>query len=231
MKLLHALALLFALTFASACAAEPPVILVLGDSLSAGYGVAAGSGWVDLLERRLSREGYPHRVVNASISGDTSRGALARLPAALERHHPALLIIELGGNDGLRGIPANEMEANLVAIIDRGREAGARILLVGIRLPPNYGPAFTEPFYAVYGRLAEKKGVPLVPFLLEGVALRPEWMQADGLHPTAEGQPTLLENVWRHLFPLLAEEDHGRDDRNTNTAPALAAERTPHGQE
>ena len=187
--------------------AEAPTILILGDSLSAGYGIAPGSGWVDLLERRLADEGYPHRVINASISGDTSRGALARLPAALERHRPALLVVELGGNDGLRGIVAREMERNLGEIIDRGRAAGARVLLVGIELPPNYGPQFIERFRAVYRRVAEEKGVAWLPFLLEGVALRAEWMQADGLHPTAQGQPTMLENVWPHLAPLLSESE------------------------
>ena len=207
MKWLAPLLLLWSIAAAAVDTDEPPTILVLGDSLSAGYGIASGSGWVDLLERRLRDEGYPHRVVNASISGDTSRGALARVERALEHHRPNLLIIELGGNDGLRGIPAREMHANLGAIIDRGRAAGAQTLLVGVRLPPNYGPAFTEKFHAVYGRLAEEKGVAWVPFLLKGVALRAEWMQADGLHPTAEGQPTLLENVWRSLSPLLAEKE------------------------
>lgn len=191
----------------TATAAERPTILVLGDSLSAGYGIPQGSGWVDLLVQRLSGEGYPHRVINASISGDTSRGALTRLPDALTHHRPDLVIVELGGNDGLRGIMPPEMEKNLGEIIEHSRAADARVVLVGIKLPPNYGPAFTEKFHAVYRRLADEKGVVRVPFLLEGVALRSEWMQADGLHPTAAGQPTMLENVWPYLFPLLVEKD------------------------
>ncbi len=184
---------------------EAPRLLVLGDSLSAGYGIDRATGWVELLRARLEEEGYPHRVVNASISGDTSRGGRERLPKLLERHRPTVVVIELGGNDGLRGIGAEELTANLAAMVETARGAGARILLVGMRLPPNYGPTFTERFHAVYQEVADAHGTARVPFLLEGVALRAEWMQPDGLHPRAEGQPTMLENIWPELQPLLTK--------------------------
>lgn len=186
-----------------AAAAEPPAILVLGDSLSAAYGMARAEGWVGLLEQRLERSNCRYRIVNASISGETTAGALNRLPELLERHRPAVVIIELGGNDGLRGIPVAEFRANLAAMIGQAQRAGARVLLTGIRLPVNYGPDYTQKFFAVYGELAEKHGTALVPFLMDGVALDPSLMQADGIHPNAAGQSRLLANVWPQLKPLL----------------------------
>lgn len=183
--------------------AEPPLLLVLGDSLSAGYGLAVEQGWVALLERRLAEEGYNYRVVNASISGDTSRGALARLSDLLARFRPAVTIVELGGNDGLRGISPAELRANLAAIIARLKNSGSRILLVPIQLPPNYGNAYLEKFAAVYTGLAEEYDVRLSPFMLEDIALRPELMQEDGIHPRAEAQPMVLDNLWPALEALL----------------------------
>ena len=181
----------------------PPVVLVLGDSLSAGYGIDVSEGWVNLLAERLSTLGYPQRVVNASISGDTSAGGLARLPRALALHEPQVVVIELGGNDGLRGLAPGHLERNLAAAIQLSREAGARVLLVGIRIPPNFGPVYTEQIAAVYQNLAASSNVALVPFLLEGIALEPGMMQDDGIHPTAAAQPALLNTVWPALKPLL----------------------------
>lgn len=185
--------------------ADPPVILVLGDSLSAAYGLDTGQGWVALLERRLRDRGLPHRVVNASISGDTTHGGLARLPAALARHHPGLVIIELGANDGLRGQDPQRMRDNLKEMIGLSRAQGARVLLVGIRLPANYGRRYRERFDAVFPELAETTGVALVPFLLEGVARDRRLFQADGVHPNAAAQGRILDTVWARLEPLLAE--------------------------
>jgi acyl-CoA thioesterase-1 len=186
-------------------AAEGPAILVLGDSLSAGYGLPAGSGWVWLLEGRLAEHGYPHRVVNASVSGDTTAGGLTRLPPLIGRHRPAVLVIELGANDGLRGLAFEEIEANLTHLVQLGREVGARVLIVGTRLPPNYGAAYTERFQAMFRTVAEREGTALVPRLLAGVADDWSLMQADGLHPSAEAQPRLLDNVWPALEPLVRE--------------------------
>ena len=187
----------------TAVAGDRPVILVLGDSLSAGYGLRPGEGWVSLLERRLDAQGYEYRVVNASVSGETTVGGLERLPRALELHRPAIVVIELGGNDGLRGLPVAELEANLSALISDSREAGARVLLAGIRIPTNYGPRYTEQFFAVYQTLADRHGTALVPFFLEGVALRDHLFQDDGIHPDAAALPVLLDNVWPVLEPLL----------------------------
>ena len=174
---------------------------MFGDSLSAAYGLRAGEGWVTLLEKRLAGKGY--RVVNASVSGETTSGGRARLPRALEQHRPDIVILELGGNDGLRGLPVATAEANLADMIQRVRAAGARLLLLGIRVPPNYGPAYTRQLDAMYVKLAERNKVPFVPFFLDGVALDARLMQADGVHPNSAGQPRLLENVWKGLEPLL----------------------------
>jgi acyl-CoA thioesterase I len=182
---------------------DPPVILVLGDSLSASYGLDRESGWVSLLEERLRDLGLPQRVVNASVSGDTTSGGLTRLDTLLEQNRPTLLVIELGANDGLRGLGFDVIRNNLVEMIRRGRTAGSQILLTGLRLPPNYGAAYTEGFQAVFREVAESEGVPLVPDLLAGVAEDWSLMQSDGLHPTAEAQPRILENVWPTLEPLL----------------------------
>ena len=193
------LTVLFSLT----ASAEAPVLLVVGDSLSAGYGIPAEQGWIRLLQRRLSERGFPHQVVNASISGDTTSGGLSRLPAALERHRPALVVLELGANDGLRGQPPMVMANNLGRMIELSQQAGARVLLAEMRIPPNYGPQYTQKFQATFGELAKRYNIPLIPFLLEGVAGDPALIQDDGLHPRAEAQPRVLENVWPALEPLL----------------------------
>jgi acyl-CoA thioesterase-1 len=186
-----------------ALAASEKVILVLGDSLSAGYGIEVQDGWVQLLDERLdeSRRGYA--VVNASISGDTTSGALARLADAMAAHRPAVVVVQLGGNDGLRGLSLEETRGNLAAIVRLVQGQGARALLVGIRLPPNYGKPFVARFEAIYRSVAEENGIPLVPFLLEGIALDPELMQADGIHPKREAQARMLDIVWPYLEPLL----------------------------
>ena len=185
--------------------AETPVVLVLGDSLSAAYGIPVDQGWVSLLQRRLAERGFPHRVVNASISGDTSSGGLNRLPAALTREHPALVILEVGANDGLRGLPIPMMTANLARLIDLAQQAGAKVALAEMRIPPNYGPLYTQRFQAAFGELAQRYHLPLIPFLLDGVAGNPALIQDDGLHPRAEAQPRILDNVWPTLAPLLPQ--------------------------
>ncbi len=178
-------------------------LLVVGDSISAAFGLETGQGWVALLERRLVERGLQYQVVNASISGDTSAGGLARLPALLATHHPQLVIIELGGNDGLRGQPPAQLQRNLAAMIDRSRTAGAGVMLLEVQLPPNYGPRYNQAFARVYTSLAEEKQVPLVPFFLEGVGGVPGMMQPDGIHPAATAQVKMLDNVWPILEPLL----------------------------
>ncbi|HKU14582.1 MAG TPA: arylesterase [Steroidobacteraceae bacterium] len=183
--------------------AQQPVILVVGDSLSAGYGVAVDSTWVALLQKRLAAQGYGYRVVNASVSGDTTGAARTRLPRALELHHPAIVILELGGNDGLRGLPLRQVRENFQFLIERSRAAGAQVVLIGMRMPPNYGAAYAEGFHALYGELARGYGTPLVGFFLDGVALDENLMQADGIHPTADAQPRLLDNLWPALQQVL----------------------------
>lgn len=184
-----------------------PTVLVIGDSLSAGYGLRPGQGWVSLLERKLGSQGYPHRVVNASISGETSRGAVARMPRALEVHDPDVVVIELGANDGLRGFPPDVMRDNLLELLRLSREAGAKVLLLGMHLPVNYGQAYTEQFHQVFVDIAKREQVPFLPFFLDGVALQPEMMLDDGIHPNATAQPKLLENVWPALEPLLRQAE------------------------
>jgi acyl-CoA thioesterase-1 len=184
--------------------ADTPVILVFGDSISAGYGLPrVDRGWVALLQAKLKTAGYGDEVVNASVTGETTAGGLARLPRALNLHHPAVVVLELGGNDGLRALPIEQMRANLTRMIDLARGAGAQVLLLGMRIPPNYGPHYTEQFSAVYADIARDKHVPLVPFLLSDVALHPDLMQADGVHPVEAAQPLLLATVWPTLEPLL----------------------------
>lgn len=183
--------------------ARPPVVLVLGDSLSAGYGISTDDGWVRLLQERIDREGLPHQVVNASISGETSSGGLTRLPPLMKEHRPAVLVIELGANDGLRGIPFRVLRKNLEAIIRTGRDGGSKVLLLGVRLPPNYGAVYTQAFQGVFAQVAEETGVALVPTFLAGIAEHRELMQSDGLHPKAEAQGRILDNVWPALAPLL----------------------------
>ncbi|MFN2309145.1 MAG: arylesterase [Gammaproteobacteria bacterium] len=180
-----------------------PRILVFGDSLSAAYGIELEAGWVAQLQRRLTEQGWPHQVVNASISGETSAGGRARLPALLADRPFALVILELGGNDGLRGLGLPQTADNLRAMITMARAAGAEVLLLGMRLPPNYGATYTEGFARIYADLAEELAVPLVPFLLEGVATDAALMQPDRIHPRAAAQPRLLDNVWPRLVPLL----------------------------
>ncbi len=179
-------------------------IMVFGDSLSAGYGLASGQGWVSLLAGRLERSGLPWRVVNASVSGETTAGALRRLPEDLERHRPAIVVIELGANDALRGQPIAQIRDNLERMVETVRKAHAVPVLVGLMIPPNYGIDYADEFRNVYARVAAARHVPLVPFLLAGVADKPELFQADQLHPVASAQPRILDNVWVTLGPLLA---------------------------
>ena len=202
MKRLVLLGLFLAAT-ASAHAAR--TILVFGDSISAGYGIQVGTGWVALLRAKLAHEGYGYQVVNASVSGETTAGGLARLPRALVLHRPAVVILELGGNDGLRALPISEMTANLARMVQLARASGASVLLLGMRIPPNYGPQYTAQFQRSYSDLAHRRKLPLVPFLLQGIALVPGMMQADGLHPNESGQPRVLANVWPALQPLLSK--------------------------
>jgi acyl-CoA thioesterase-1 len=182
---------------------DGPVILVLGDSLSASYGIDRESGWVSLLEERLRERGFAQRVVNASVSGDTTAGGLTRLDALLDQHSPDLLLIELGANDGLRGLGFEVIHDNLTDLIRRGRAAGTQVVLAAVHLPPNYGAAYTEGFQAVFREVAASEAVPLVTDLLAGVAEDRGLMQADAIHPTAEAQPLILDNVWPVLEPLL----------------------------
>ena len=176
---------------------------MLGDSLSAGYGIRSAQGWVALLEQRLQTQGYGYKVVNASVSGETTGGGLQRLARTLELHRPAVVIVELGANDGLRGLNISLTRDNLTKIVAESKRAGAEVVLVGMRLPPNYGPRYTNDFMRMYREIATASKVALVPFLLESVALNTELMQADGLHPTAAAQPALLDTVWPILSPLL----------------------------
>jgi len=198
-------------TLATSCgaAAATPSLLVLGDSLSAEYGIARGTGWVKLLEARLRTERLDYNVVNASVSGETTVGGKTRLPALLARERPAVVVVELGANDALRGLPLQSTEANLRAIVTSAQQAGARVLLVGMRIPPNYGPDYAERFHAVYPKLATECRVALVPFLLEKVIDRPDWFQPDRLHPTAAAQAALLDTVWPQLAPLLQQGARG----------------------
>ena len=186
-----------------ALAAQDRTILVFGDSLSAAYGLPSGEGWAALLQRRLREQGYGYRILNASISGETTSGGLQRLPRALQIDRPSMVLLELGANDGLRGLPLSLVRGNLEQMIRLSEQAGARVLLLGIRLPPNYGARYADEFAALYPELAKQFQLPLVPFLLERVALKPDLMQADGLHPDTAGEPIVLENVWSELKPML----------------------------
>lgn len=183
--------------------AGAPVILVLGDSLSAAYGIALDKGWVALLQARLSAAGYPHRVVNASVSGETTAGGLARLPALLARHKPQWVLVELGGNDGLRGLPLTQLRDNLRRIVALSRTAGARPVLFEMRIPSNYGPDYAEGFRASFATVARETATPLVPFFLAAIATDPTAFQEDGIHPTAGAQAAMLDAVWATLQPLL----------------------------
>lgn len=171
-------------------------ILLVGDSISAAFGLEISEGWGSLLEQRLTDEGYPHSVINASVSGDTTAGGLARLPGLLEEFEPELVIIELGGNDGLRALPLENMQQNLSAMVSLSQQAGADVILLGMMIPPNYGPRYADGFAQVFHQVAEERDVTLVPFLLEGVGGVEGMMQDDGVHPTAAAQPLLLDNAW-----------------------------------
>jgi acyl-CoA thioesterase-1 len=184
--------------------------MVFGDSLSAGYGLPQGKGWVDLLQRRLQRENYTYRVVNASISGETSLGGRNRLADALTQHHPAIVILELGANDGLRGQAPEATRENLLAMVRAARAAKAKVLLVGMRIPPNYGPDYTEKFHASFVAVAHQTQTPLVAFLLEGFADRRDLFQADGIHPDVQAQSIMLDNVWGRLRPMLSRPAQNR---------------------
>lgn len=194
------LALILGLTPMAAMAAS---IVVIGDSISAGYGIDAGQGWVNLLQKKFNPPQGGYVISNESISGDTSAGGLARIDRILARHKPAIVILELGANDGLRGLTPQAMKSNLTEMIQRSRQAGAKVLLLGMKIPPNYGKRYIEMFYNVYPQLSAELNVPLVPFILEDVALKPELMQADGLHPNEQGQTPIAEKVWPYLKPLL----------------------------
>lgn len=196
-------ALLTTNTIAAESDGAIPQILVLGDSLSAAYNMETGVAWPSLLEARLKQDGYDWRVFNSSITGDTTQGGVSRLPRLLERHAPDIVILELGGNDGLRGLPPGVTRENLAAMIEMSQEAGARVLLAGIRIPPNYGAQYVERFERIYPELSEQYGTALVPFFMDGVALDPLMMQDDGVHPSVEAQPLLLDNLWPVLQPLL----------------------------
>ncbi len=201
------LVLLFAPGAGAATPSAPFTILVLGDSLSAAYGMSPEQGWVHLLQQRLARSGRDYRVVNASISGETTSGGLARLSSELERHDPALVIVELGGNDGLRGLPLAQIRDNLSAIITAVQARPARVLLAGMQLPPNYGGAYTTAFHHIFTTLAAEKQTGLVPFLLAGLEHDDRHFQADGIHPTAAVQPLILENLWPALAAMLDTAD------------------------
>jgi len=204
MKFILSLLLSFiALVSQPARAGESPVLLVLGDSLSAGYGMNSDQSWVHLLEIRLNEKGHVYRILNSSISGDTTQGGRARLPRLLDRYQPAIVIIELGANDGLRGINPDITRANMASMIRSSLDSGAQVLLTGIRLPPNYGAAYIEQFESMYTDLALEYDTLLVPFFMDGIVFEPDMLQADGIHPNEKGQLVLLENVWRVLEPVL----------------------------
>ncbi|SFU58091.1 acyl-CoA thioesterase-1 [Pseudoduganella namucuonensis] len=188
---------------AASAYSAPKTILVVGDSLSAEYGLARGAGWVALLEQKLREQKIDARIVNASVSGETTSGGRTRLPALLGKHKPDIVVIELGANDGLRGLPVAAAEANLRAMVSAARAGGARVLLVGMRMPPNYGRDYADKFFAMFGALSKDVKAPLAPFMLDGVAEKTELFQPDRLHPLASAHPIILGNIWPHLQPLL----------------------------
>ena len=183
--------------------AKPPIIVVLGDSISAGYGIEVEEGWVALLQKKLIATNSNYRISNASISGDTSAGGLARIDQILTAHKPAIVLLQLGANDGLRGLSPVQMKNNLAGIVRRAQKAGAKVILLGMKIPPNYGKRYVDMFYNVYPQLAKELDIPFVPFILEDVALDKDLMQADGLHPNAKAQPILADKIEPYLFPLL----------------------------
>ena len=196
--------LLLLLVWCQAAAAAPSrTILVMGDSLSAAYGLDVSQGWVTLLQARLKAQAYDYTVVNGSVSGETTEGGLTRLPEELKNAKPAIVILELGANDGLRGLPLKTLQDNLERMVAISSQSGAKVLLVGILMPPNYGPEYTRGFEDVYKDLARRQKLPFLPFLLEGVAQHRELLQTDGMHPVAAAEPVVLDNVWPKLKPLL----------------------------
>jgi acyl-CoA thioesterase I len=188
---------------AASAYSAPKTLLVVGDSLSAEYGLARGTGWVALLERKLQAQKSDIRIVNASVSGETTSGGRTRLPGLLKKHKPDVVILELGANDGLRGLPVPAADGNLRAMVRQARDAGARVLLVGIRIPPNYGRDYADKFFAMYGAVARDEKVALAPFMLDGVAEKLEMFQADRIHPLASAHPIILNNIWPHLLPII----------------------------
>ena len=178
-------------------------ILIYGDSLSAAYGIPQELGWVSLLQQRLEDQHYPFRVINASVSGETSSGGLSRLSGTLNEHHPNIVILELGANDGLRGLPLSVMKDNLGQMIEQSKRSGAKVLLIGMKIPPNYGSRYSQSFTQKYQQLSQEFKVPLVSFMLQGMESRPELIQDDGLHPNVQGQPMILENIWPQLKLIL----------------------------
>jgi acyl-CoA thioesterase-1 len=201
--LMRRLAFLVLLLWWLPAGAAAPVILVWGDSLSAAYGIPLEQGWVQLLQARLRDQGYPHRVVNGSVTGETTAGGLARLPAALKQHKPAIVLLELGGNDGLRGLPLKQLRANLTAMAEQSRRAGARVVVFEMLMPPNYGADYRRGYQQAFRDVAKKAGAPVVPFFLEPIATDPKWFLEDGIHPSVPAQPRLLDAVWPTLQPLL----------------------------
>jgi len=191
----------------SAGSSPLPKILIFGDSLSAAYGIGEDEGWVTLLAERLAQEDSELEVVNGSVSGETTTGGRARLPSLLERYNPAFVLIELGGNDGLRGLPLSLMRENLTDMIQLSQSSGATVMIAGMQIPPNYGPRYTEPFFAQYAELAEEFDLYLIPFLIDGIPQQPELMQADGIHPKAEAQSMILDNFWPVLLEALQHSD------------------------
>ena len=192
-------------------AAAAPKVLVLGDSLSAAYGIALEAGWVHLFQERIRSRGLPHEVINASVSGETTSGGLARLPGLLDKHEPEVVLIALGGNDGLRGLPVSRMAENLRAMLGRTQAAGAEAALFEMRIPSNYGATYTDRFRAAFTRVAEAEDAVLIPFLLADIAEDPEAFLDDGIHPSAQAQPGILEAVWPHLAPMLGASKSGSD--------------------
>ena len=191
----------------SAGSSPLPKILIFGDSLSAAYGIGEDEGWVTLLAERLAQEDSELEVVNGSVSGETTTGGRARLPSLLERYNPAFVLIELGGNDGLRGLPLSLMRENLTDMIQLSQSSGATVMIAGMQIPPNYGPRYTEPFFAQYAELAEEFDLYLIPFLIDGIPQQPELMQTDGIHPKAEAQSMILDNFWPVLLEALQPSD------------------------
>jgi acyl-CoA thioesterase I len=191
----------------SAGSSPQPKILIFGDSLSAAYGIGEDEGWVTLLADRLAQENSELEVVNGSVSGETTTGGRARLPSLLQRYKPAFVLIELGGNDGLRGLPLSLMRENLTDMIQLSQKSGATVMIAGMQIPPNYGPRYTEPFFAQYAELAEEFDLYLIPFLIDGIPQQPELMQADGIHPKAEAQSMILDNFWPVLIEAMQSAD------------------------